>query len=666
MLHLVSIAVLIACLIACSGYGSVALRLLRVGALNAEGEDHGCRDRMCPIYSLALGMGILAYAVLAAGLLGALTVSTIAGLLALGWFALGVVFLPGRRPRKDVLDAKAADPSAALEPEASRLVGGGALGIALGAYLVVLIVMTLVSALRPIDGLEWDTLSYHLAAPKIYLQEGRIAFIAYDSHTHFPFTMQMLYTTGLAIGGPVAARLFHWAAGWLTAWAVGAWTARLQVGGRAVPSWCGPLSAALFASMPLVLWEMGTAYVDLGTALFQFLALAALLDAVDDRDGRLGIDPRRALLAGVLSGFALGTKMTALLQFGLLGLGLLWLLARVKPSSRSAVLKTGLGFGAVGLLVGSPWYIKSWLWVHNPVYPFFYSVFPGSFSWNAYFSQAYAEEQRRFGVGRGPADLLRSLWDLGLHGREFFVANKSVVGDYLGSLGPVWAGILPLAPWSRDLGWRAWALLAYGLGSVAIWFFLSQQSRYLMPAFAPLAAAGAVIIAALTSRALRIAAALFTGAALLLNANMHVVLVQRALPVVMGQVGVEDYLLADPEHGAVYEAARFANRLPESSRIAFFEENRGFYFDRKYFWANPGQHDLIRYGEMKDGEALARELKRFGITHVLVNYGMAREVQGADYYRKLMMAIQSGAMIEVFRSRSAEFGRRGVILYRLQ
>ena len=34
--------------------------------------------------------------------------------------------------------------------------------------------MTLLFALRPVDGLDWDWLSYHLAAPKIYLAEGRI------------------------------------------------------------------------------------------------------------------------------------------------------------------------------------------------------------------------------------------------------------------------------------------------------------------------------------------------------------------------------------------------------------------------------------------------------------------------------------------------------------
>ena len=46
--------------------------------------------------------------------------------------------------------------------------------------VVSLALITLVPALAPPTDLDWDGLSYHLAAPKRYLRHHRIGFIAYD------------------------------------------------------------------------------------------------------------------------------------------------------------------------------------------------------------------------------------------------------------------------------------------------------------------------------------------------------------------------------------------------------------------------------------------------------------------------------------------------------
>src|SRR5262249_59244762 len=94
--------------------------------------------------------------------------------------------------------------------------------LALVLFCVTLALLTLVPALAPPTDLDWDGLSYHLAAPKLYLRHERLDFIAYDSHTNFPFTVEMLYTLGLGWGDAGAAKLFHLAAGRLTALAAGA------------------------------------------------------------------------------------------------------------------------------------------------------------------------------------------------------------------------------------------------------------------------------------------------------------------------------------------------------------------------------------------------------------------------------------------------------------
>ncbi len=661
MHHLLAILTLVLSLAACAGYGSVWVHFL---------SPRKRRDPLRPGYALALGMGTLAYLILGVGLAGFLNPAVLGLLVGVGILLLGRELWQCRRaatgslpePQEGVAGGATAPRSRSWRVSSAGSSGSGRdpehlVALALWAVNGLLALATLISALHPLDGLDWDSLSYHLAAPKIYLREGRIGFIAYDSHTHFPFTMEMLYMLGLQFGGVGGAKLFHWAAGWLTALAVGIWSSRLTVQGRPAPGWTGPLAAALFAAMPIVLWEMGTAYVDLGTALFQLLALAALVNAVTREEG---ITLRDAVLVGVLSGFALGTKMTALLQFGLLGLGLLvWALRQPggNRANRRAAIQAVFLFGLVGLAVGSPWYIKSWLWTHNPVYPFFYSFFSNSYSWTREAEIAYATEQASFGRGRGPEALLLALWNLGMHARDFYINYRSLAGDQIGTLGPVWAGLVPLLFWTRGVDRRAWLCLLYFGGSLGFWFLLSHQSRYLVPIFAPLAVVVAVGVAALVSRPLRIAAGVFVALSLVMSVKLHAPLAQTSALVVSGAVSEDEYLRVSLP--GLYEASLYVNQLPSDSRVALYQETRGFYIDRNYFWANPLQHNLIPYDRLRSGAELVDWLQRFGNTHVLINYGFSKGTEASQWYRLLMDAIESRRLVESFRS-------RGVVVYEIR
>lgn len=630
------------------GYGLTWLRGL--GLFPAR----GIRDAFAALNAAALGMGTLAYLVLAVGLAGFLRAPALGALVGAGWVLLAWSLI-----RRSAAQDSPAEKPAPEESQAARWAA-----LLLTAFTGLLALATLCSTFLPPSGLDWDSLSYHLAAPKIYLTEGRIGFIAYDHHTQFPFTLEMLYTVGLAFDGPAAAKGIHWACAWMTAAAVGLWTGRLTIGGRPAPLWAGPLAAALFGSMPVGLWEAGTAYIDLGTALFQFLALAALVDAVTISEGRVsGLDLRRAALAGILSGFALGTKYTALIQTGLLGLSLLVLLARADSKARGVMLQGVLRFGLLAALFASPWYVKNILWVRNPVYPFFCSVFPHSFSWTAAEAAPYAGEQNLFGPGRSPGHFLLVFWNLALHAREFFINTKPAVGDVVGTVGAGFAGLLPLAVWVRGLGWRVWALLGYGMASVVIWFFLSQQVRYLIPVFAPLAVVAAAAVVA-SGGIVRIAAGLFSVLALALNAWVHVPVAQPGLGLVTGQFTAEEWLQGT--EADLYAASRWANRaLPPESRLALYSEVRGYYLDRRYFWANPGHHAMIPYREIETGRELTEYLRRFGITHVLVNYSFSRDQRETHWYRLLMDGIRSGALEPVFQTERAEVGRRGIVIYRI-
>jgi hypothetical protein len=625
------------------------------------------------VFAAATGLGTLSYALLAIGLLGAfhrpaflILLGTFAVIGALRWLPAKAKLAkgtedgatgrggradgrpPGATGRQSDATGSVDVPSVLQVTTATRLLTAGATLV-----VAMLGMMTLLGALAPPSSNDWDGLAYHLAAPKVYLRHGHIHFIEYDSHTNFPFTMEMLYGLGLSFAGAPLAKLFHWGAGMLSAAAIWAFV------GRTRPSWAAPAAAALFLAVPQVAWEATTAYIDLGTTLYQFLALYAFLNALTRPREQSG---PWWLVSGAMSGWAMGTKMTALLPFGLLVLaGVVWALRSRERAAWQSVAVMGI----VGGLVASPWYVKSYLWTNNPVYPFFYRVFPKSIHWTPDQEEKYKEEQHSFGLGRGLDAFLRAPWNTAMEGAAFFTvwSNNArlrptprdrmarYLGDVWGSIGVTLLGFVPLCLFGRSPDRRAAWLLAYLGASGLLWFALSHQTRYLLPVLAPASALASLVVVAVPPGFLRVASGCFLAIVLLVGVHVtRSMVLAPVLPVVLGQESRESYVARTMPD--LYPALRFVNTLPGSSRVAFFEEVRGYYADRDYFWANPGQHNIIPYERLADGRALARFLReKLDITHVLVNRNIARQSAGFLWYERVDDAIRQGAFVPLYEAR---------------
>jgi hypothetical protein len=196
----------------------------------------------------------------------------------------------------------------------------------------VLLLMGLALCLLPPDGNEWDALAYHLAFPRIYLQAGGMREIPFMHQSYFPPLLDMLYLLGLWLGGESCAKVFHWWMAVLMVVGTGAFVQRL--GGQSL--W----SALLLMGTPVIMWQSFSAYIDLSSALYIGLGAFALYSAMGEtaaphkRPTPVSTTGMRAdtqvcpywlWLAAGMMGFALATKYTALLAWGLWGLmGLLW------------------------------------------------------------------------------------------------------------------------------------------------------------------------------------------------------------------------------------------------------------------------------------------------------------------------------------------------------
>ncbi len=158
------------------------------------------------VASIAIGLGTLAYLILFVGLAGLLDIRGL-GIALSVVIVLAVLGLPlaiaDLRERR-----RSANPTA--EPVNRILKIVCLLVIALcGAT-------ALLSCFVPPGGHEWDALSYHLAAPQIYLTHHKIVFLPTDHHSNFPFIVEMLFTIGLLLNGFALSNMFHWLLGALT------------------------------------------------------------------------------------------------------------------------------------------------------------------------------------------------------------------------------------------------------------------------------------------------------------------------------------------------------------------------------------------------------------------------------------------------------------------
>lgn len=553
------------------------------------------------LFGFGLGLGLLAALMLALGLGG--------GLFRPLGFAVPLVLLAigGRQHREMAAELRG-------WAKTVRLTGWDR---ALTALFAAFALVGLIGCFAPpTTHLEWDSIAYHLADPKIYLQAHRLVFIPWEDHSNFAFTAEMWYLYGLLLGGVNAgiplAKLFHFACGAGTCLAIYALGARLFS-----PS-VGKVSALLFGSLPIVFWEAGTAYVDLAAAFYTTLTLLALGQGMARRDDRW------LRLSAILMGLTLTTKATALGTLGLLALGLLlWRLRGLKETPLSAVKSAAL-WGVIALAVGSPWLVKSAILTGNPVYPFFYGVFGGR-GWDQAAADNYTQWNAAFGMGHSLSDIVLVPWNLTmflLPGQA--TASHKPFNDYqtvYNALSPVLLAALFFPVFGRIASTPAKALAGFALGSLLLWAVTVQYVRYLLPTVPVLCLlAGFVLVqtwalrwksgAALAALGVcSLAFSLFVGAGL----------VSEVLPVVLGQVSRDSYIARG---FGPYPAMQFINtQLPKNARVIMYGNPLGFYCDRPYLWGDAMHGTYIPYAAFRSADDLRTYLHTLGITHILIYEG---------------------------------------------
>ncbi len=297
-----------------------------------------------------LGLGALSLTSFGVGLLGWLSPWVLwSGLLLLsllfghqGWWVLGWVWGQAR-----------------LIPGAFR--SSTRLERCLWGFVLATVALLVLGALLPPTA--WDALMYHLAVPARDAAQGRVLPDSSNLQGYQPQLVEMLFLDGLLLHGDGVAALLSVGFGVLSVLTLVAFVRQVtDVSHKRPLALC---AVAFFLSIPSLVLVLGWPYVDGALVYYELAALCALLCWWNAKETAC---IKWLFLTGALAGLALDVKYTG--AFALLALVLLVAWRSWRRSGIRRVLWQVAGFGAVALLVGSPWLLRNLFLTGDPLFPY--------------------------------------------------------------------------------------------------------------------------------------------------------------------------------------------------------------------------------------------------------------------------------------------------------
>ncbi len=554
------------------------------------------------LFPIVLGLGILSSVMMLLGCLGAWT-AVGAGLLIFCGILLSPPFLKKIRRLISIGREMWLMPSEYLWPTFAIAVG---------------LLLSLSLAFAPIT--YYDSLVYHLALPAAYIQARHWVALPHLIYSAFPQTLEMLWTLALLVGNDIVANLLAWSM------EAALFISILAFSKRFLDLSVGLIATAWLALMPALMLLSSGGYIDVGLALFSFMAFytACLWTTTASRS--------LLLCAGLFAGWAIGTKYIGALPAALTTIYLVRHAAKYQERSewpRSAALF----LGAV-LLTAGPWGLKNILYVGNPVFPFFRHW--GIQTLNPWVKEAaggYFAGITEY-YSRSWFELPAVIWDAAVNGIGF---GRGI--DVLGDFGWIpLLGFLPALWLCRKWPPKIWILLVFSLGFFVPWATSRPVLRFLLPLapFLALLSAYAWVHGVRPQKtALRWSFRLFLGSFLLSGLFLFFYVMNLLSPfkVITGMEEAHTFLSRQLDY---YPAATFINtQTPPDSHVYVFGDQRGYYYQRK-IWISPAfsRNPLMQWAhDAPTSRDFIQKLKEQGITHLVVNRNEFKRLQNYPFYR---------------------------------
>lgn len=543
---------------------------------------------------------------------------------------------------------------------------------------VLIILITLLASAPPISR---DALTHHLFVPKLYLQHGGIYEIPNIPFSYYPMNLDLLYMVPLYFGNDILPKYIHFSFALLTVLLIyGYLKNRLGI-------LYAMLGSIFFLSIPIIIKLSITVYVDLGLIFFSTAALLLLLRWVEERY-RLGF----LLLSGICCGMAAGIKYNGLITIFLLTLFVPLLYLRSENNDKRSNTKAviyGIIFITTTFTAFSPWLIRNYAWTGNPIYPLHDSLF-----------QSIRSDKNLVDKEKTKDSLSTTFKDITARGSGVFVTRKHLYGEkwwqtlllpirffyegqdddpkyFDGKLSPFLL-ILPVftflkKPKKKKVRREQYAMLFFALLLFFLTFFQeAMRIRYIapiIPVMVILSMYGLnnLYLVVLSrpyfqtkwSTRISLLAVLIPITTMLAYNGLYIAKqfqIVQPMSYLKGEVSRDDYITKHrPEYPAIQFASQFLHR--DSKVLCLFLGNRGYYMDFEPIFDNPFKsvtHSLLRQLLTDNNISLNSELRRMGITHILLRYDLTQ-----TWFRQLDPSAQKTISLFFQRNTREIYGEKG-------
>lgn len=465
--------------------------------------------------------------------------------------------------------------------------------------------------LPPIEA--FDALLYHLTIPDLWIRDGGLR--AYNfPHYWFPGLVEGVFLWGLGLGSEIVTQQMHFS--WTILLALLLWHWARSLWGD-LTAWWGLM---LLISMPSLLLLASWAYTDLALTFYGLAALYCIWRGIE------GANARWWIASGVFAGFAMGIKYTSFV----IPVSAVVIITIVKYRQPNEMLRDIVQFSIISILTGSAWYIRNWIWMSNPFYPF---AFGGRY-WDPFRAAAFA------GIETGIGWNWQAILSLPLT----ITLGHQDVNYFDGNIGPLFLVSLPLALFllarlqSRTFPQRHAMMILFGFSALSSAFWVYGyattknlwQTRLLLPALIPfivISAAGLVSVSQIDTKQFRASFILYGLGAFsifltLFDATLGVI-IRNPLATATGIITRDRYF--ETFQPAYFAASQLVAQLPDDAKVYSLFEPRSYGLPREVqpdTILDQFPHDLYT---LKTPEAIVRSWQAHGYTHILLN------IRGADF-----------------------------------
>ena len=451
--------------------------------------------------------------------------------------------------------------------------------------VLTLVVILLASASPP---LGFDTLVYHFGVPEIFIREHRIIYTPNILHSHYPPFAEMTYLFAMLLHSDILAQLITTTFSFLTLLAM------YHLAKNLFDKKIAKLSIAVLTGVYLFAFVSTTAYIEPQRMFYTTLALLAFFNWKKSNKHIW------LCLLGLNLGFLVACKITdvaALMIFTPL----------VFLEKRS--FKDTLTICVVAALAALSWYLKTWIYTGNPVWPYFYTILGGK-NWDLAHAELWRISGSSVNLKRDLQNLIAAPIDMTFHPNRLGTETR---------LGPLFLAFLPLLPFSKKLrrNTNLQTLLKIAVSFFVIWAMVFPRTRYLMPVFPIFAIATALIINELSKkgRLLKFVSCSALVLSLGINLTYETILDKPKISAALGRHSREDFYRSN--NYLLYDNYDYINKtLPKEAKILVCH-NRTYGLQRDYFTFMGKNQTVINFLQLDSKEKLLNRLKELKITHIV-------------------------------------------------